>query len=60
MRIRTGIADEIDVEVATVLDGTLRAGDRVAVGVRRDDADGSNPTLPGFGMRWRRTQTKKN
>lgn len=60
VRIRTGIADEIDVEVAAVLDGTLRAGDRVAVGVRRDAADGANPTLPGFGMRWRRTQTKKN
>lgn len=60
VRIRTGIADEIDIEVAAVLDGTLRADDRVAVGVQRDDADGSNPTLPGFGMRWRRTQTKKN
>lgn len=60
VRIRAGIADEIDVEVAVVLDGTLHAGDRVAVGVRRDAADGSNPTLPGFGMRWRRTQTKKN
>lgn len=60
VRIRAGIADEIDVEVAAVLDGTLHAGDRVAVGVRRDAADGANPTLPGFGMRWRRTQTKKN
>lgn len=60
VRIRTGIADEIDVEVAAVLDGTLRAGDRVAVGIRRDAADGADPTLPGFGMRWRRTQTKKN
>lgn len=60
VRIRTGIADEIDVEVAAVLDGTLRAGDLVAVGIRRDAADGADPTLPGFGMRWRRTQTKKN
>ena len=60
VRIRTGIADEIDVEVAAVLDGTLRAGDQVAVGVRRDAVDGADPTLPGFGMRWRRTQTKKN
>ena len=60
VRIRIGIADEVDVEVAAVLGGGLQAGDRVAVGVRRDAADGSNPTLPGFGMRWRRTQTKKN
>ena len=60
VRIRAGIADEIDVEIAAVLDGTLHPGDRVAVGVRRDAAGGSNPTLPGFGMRWRRTQTKKN
>lgn len=60
VRIRIGIADEVAVEVAAVLGGGLQAGDRVAVGVRRDTADGSNPTLPGFGMRWRRTQTKKN
>jgi len=49
--VRIGISDETASEL---LDGTLREGDEVLIGVRSDNGNAPQTTLPGFGMRWRR------
>jgi HlyD family secretion protein len=50
--IRTGISDE---RFAELLEGELTEGMRVVTALNTAPQDGaSQPTLPGFGMRWRR------
>jgi HlyD family secretion protein len=50
--VQIGISDET---YAELLEGTLTEGDKVITGINTTGTDGaSQPTLPGFGMRWRR------
>ena len=49
--VRIGISDET---AAELLDSALQEGDEVVIGVRSDNGDAPQTTLPGFGMRWRR------
>jgi HlyD family secretion protein len=51
--VQIGISDDT---FAELLDGTLKEGDRVITGIRTSasNGDASQPTLPGFGMRWKR------
>ena len=58
--IQTGITDEAHVEILPNLlqDHTLQEGDLVVIGIQRDDSDDERTSLPGFGMRWRRSKKK--
>lgn len=50
--VQIGISDD---SFAELLDGSLKEGDVVITGIRTASSnDASQPTLPGFGMRWRR------
>ena len=55
VRVQTGVSDETDFEL---LNGSLSEGDQVVIGIQRHSADDERTTLPGFGMRWRRTKKK--
>jgi HlyD family secretion protein len=49
--VELGISDET---YAELLQGALSEGDPVVTGIRATDDESARPTLPGFGMRWRR------
>jgi len=50
--VQIGISDDT---YAELLNGTLQAGDQVVTGLNMsDEDDSSQPTVPGFGMQWRR------
>ena len=53
--IQTGITDEAHIEI---LSSTLQEGDRVVIGIQRNDDDDERTSVPGFGMRWRRSKKK--
>jgi len=55
VRVQTGVSDETDFEL---LNGSLSEGDQVVIGIQRHTGDDERTTLPGFGMRWRRTKKK--
>ena len=55
VRVQPGVSDETDFEL---LNGSLSEGDQVVIGIQRHTADDERTTLPGFGMRWRRTKKK--
>lgn len=55
VRVQPGVSNETDFEL---LNGSLSEGDQVVIGIQRHTADDERTTLPGFGMRWRRTKKK--
>jgi len=55
VRIQAGVSNETDFEL---LNGSLSEGDQVVIGIERHTGDDERATLPGFGMRWRRTKKK--
>ena len=55
VRVQPGVSDETDFEL---LNGSLSEGDQVVIGIQRHTGDDERTTLPGFGMRWRRTKKK--
>jgi len=49
--VKIGISDDT---YAELLEGNLNEGDKVITGIRTENDNTAQPTLPGFGMRWRR------
>ncbi len=52
VRVQPRVSDETDFEL---LNGSLSEGDQVVIGIQRHTGDDERTTLPGLGMRWRRT-----
>jgi HlyD family secretion protein len=49
--VKIGISDDT---YAELLEGDLKEGEKVITGIRTENDNATQPTLPGFGMRWRR------